>query len=63
LYAFDPPTPNGHDLRGLPLIERALTAIMPKAEGRVLFLDSIAARRHDLLRVAWELDLGGIVAK
>jgi ATP-dependent DNA ligase len=53
-YAFDLLMLNGRDLRGLPLIERKrrLEAIMPAANGRVMFLDSIAERGRDLFREA-----------
>jgi bifunctional non-homologous end joining protein LigD len=56
---------DGHDLRGLPLIERKrrLLAIMPTVECRALYLDHLAARGRDLFRVACERDLEGIVAK
>jgi bifunctional non-homologous end joining protein LigD len=63
-YAFDLLMLNGCDLRTLPLIERKARArIMPKAESRVLFLDSIAERGCDLFRVACERDLEGVVGK
>jgi bifunctional non-homologous end joining protein LigD len=64
-YAFDLLSVNGKDLRGLPLQsrKRRLRRITPKAETRLLYLDSIAERGRDLYRAACALDLEGVVGK
>jgi bifunctional non-homologous end joining protein LigD len=65
LYAFDLLMLEGEDLRSLPLLERKrrLARIMPRAAGRLLYLDHISMRGRDLFRAACEQDLEGIVAK
>jgi len=64
-YAFDVLSVNGTDLRALPLLarKRRLRGIMPKFESRLLYLDHLPERGHDLYRAACERDLEGIVAK
>jgi ATP-dependent DNA ligase len=62
-YAFNLVMLDGKDLRRLPLLERKrrLLAIMPAIECRALYLHHISERGRDLLRVACERDLEGIV--
>ena len=64
-YAFDALSTEGDDLTALPLLERKrrLLAIMPSVECRLLHLDHVAGRDHDLFRLAGERDLEGIVGK
>jgi bifunctional non-homologous end joining protein LigD len=64
-YAFDVLSVNGTDLRALPLLarKRRLRGIMPKIESRLLYLDHLPERGHDLYRAACERDLEGVVAK
>jgi ATP-dependent DNA ligase len=56
---------NGQFVRRWPLVERKrrLVQIMPRIESRLLYLDYIVERGHDLYRVACERDLEGILAK
>jgi bifunctional non-homologous end joining protein LigD len=64
-YAFDALSTEGDELTTLPLLERKrrLMTIMPAVECRLLYLDHVAERGHDLFRVARQQDLEGIVGK
>ena len=64
-YAFDVLSIEGENLTDLPLLERKrrLLAILPAVECRLLSLDHVAGRGRDLLRVACERDLEGVVGK
>jgi bifunctional non-homologous end joining protein LigD len=64
-YAFDALSVDGEDVCALSLIarKRLLRRLVPRAETRLLFLDSIAERGCDLYRAACALDLEGVVGK
>ena len=64
-YAFDLLWLNGEDLRSLPLVDRKalLREIVPANSTGLLYVDHIEERGEDLLQLACELDLEGIVAK
>lgn len=64
-YAFDILDLEGEDLTSRPLLERKglLVSVLPRIEGRLLYLDHIEMRGIDLYRAACLRDLEGIVGK
>jgi len=64
-YAFDVLVIDGEDLITLPLFQRKrrLRSLVPRVHSRLLYVDAIAERGTDLLRLACRRDLEGIVAK
>ncbi|WDZ98294.1 DNA ligase D [Herbaspirillum sp. WKF16] len=67
LYAFDLPYLNGHDLRGLPLIQRKqlLRELIPGAdeEGLLLYSEHIVGQADEVFKHACRHGMEGIVAK
>jgi bifunctional non-homologous end joining protein LigD len=63
--AFDLLAADGHDLRGLPLVERKrrLRAVMPRGDSRLRYVDHVRRRGRDFFALACQHDLEGIVAK
>ncbi|CAN7411879.1 DNA ligase D [Acidovorax sp. LjRoot118] len=65
-YAFDLPYADGHDLRGLPVVERRemLRALVAQgANDRVRFSESFEAKPSDLVSSACHLGFEGVIGK
>jgi bifunctional non-homologous end joining protein LigD len=65
-YVFDIPFYAGHDLRGVPLIERKalLSSLLARAgTGPIRFSDHVRGRGPDVLAQARKMELEGIVSK
>jgi bifunctional non-homologous end joining protein LigD len=64
-YSFEPLWLNGHDHRGLPLLERKgrLREIVPPKPSPLLYVDHVVGTGVDLFEAVCRNDLEGIVAK
>jgi len=64
-YAFDLLFLNGTDLRNQPLIERRklLAKLLRKAPENIRFSEELKGKREELLQVARQFQLEGLVAK
>jgi bifunctional non-homologous end joining protein LigD len=64
-YVFDLLSLDGTDLRSRPLTERRklLARLLKKAPDNILFSENISATREELLRVARQFGLEGLIAK
>ena len=64
-YAFDLLSLDSADLRSRPLIERRklLAKLLKKAPENIKFSEELTGRREELLRVAKQFELEGLIAK
>jgi len=64
-FLFDVPYYDGHDLRGVPLVERRefLRTLLAKAPAAIRFSEAFDAQPKDIVASACELGLEGVIGK